>query len=90
MKYFTKNAVCDKCGVKKSEFKTSILFQQHYNDHFDLQLSCNECSKKFPTKIKLSRHVGTVHKAGKSCEVCNKPFSTQSNLNTHTKNFIQR
>ena len=52
-KYFSKNAVCDECGVKKSDFKTVKLFQKHFQDHFDLQLSCSECPKNFATKLKI-------------------------------------
>ena len=73
-KYFSKNAVCDECGVKKSDFKTARLFLKHVQDHFDLQLSCSECPKKFATKLKLSLHVGNVHQDGKKRDICNQTF----------------
>ena len=87
MKYFSKNAVCDKCGAKKEDFKTARLFQQHYDDHFDLALPCNECPKTFSTKIKLRDHIRKVHKVKDQCNMCEKMFSTKSNLNMHKRKF---
>ena len=56
MRYFSNNSVCDKCGLKRTDIKNSILFKHHYELHEDLELPCNYCPKTFPNKRKLKEH----------------------------------
>ena len=59
------NSVCDKCGVKRTDFKNAFLNKQHYELHEDLELPCNYCPKTLPNKRKLKEHERQTHRTKK-------------------------
>ena len=45
--------VCEICGVKKSNFKNSLLYLEHYKKHKNPQEQCSICKKICGTKWQL-------------------------------------
>ena len=60
MKNFTKNSLCDICGIKKKDFKNLRLFKQHYDQHTELSLPCKQCDK-IPLGRRTDQTTEAVH-----------------------------
>ena len=87
MTYFSKNSVCDICGLRRTDFKNAFMYKQHYELHEDLELPCINCPKTFPNKRKLKEHERQTHWTEKQCDICEQKFSNQSNLIKHKTKF---
>ena len=48
--------VCEICGVKRSNFNTSLLFLEHYKKHKNHQEQCSVCKKNYGTKYQVLKH----------------------------------
>ena len=75
--------VCEICGVKKSNFKNSLLYLEHYKKHKNPQEQCSIWKKICGTKYQVLKHKHNVHGQIHRCKQCQREFGTKGNLSRH-------
>lgn len=87
----TINLMCPHCP-HKPPFLTLRSLQRHKEEHRQVEISCDKCSKTFKTKEKAERHKLDVHPVDLlQCDLCGVTLKSRKALKLHVsrhENFV--